>query len=281
MATATGIEEDGRAGDGVETWRELNRANWDERVAVHLASDFYRVEQFVAGEDPLHGFEDGELGPLAGTAAIHLQCHLGLDTLALGRRGAEVTGLDFSRPALEAARRLADRTGVAARFVEADVYDAPAALGRRYDLVYTGKGALNWLPDIGRWAEVVASLLCPGGRLYLVEFHPFVSIFGDESLSLEYPYFDEGPVHLDDPGDYADPDARLSATRTVQFAHPLGEIVTALVEAGLVLEFLHELTECSFRRFPFLVESQPGLYAMPPGMVRLPMMFSLRARRPA
>lgn len=134
----------------------------------------------------------------------HLQCHFGLDTLSWARHGASVTGLDFSGPAVEAARRIAAEVGLAAEFVQADLYDAPQALrGQRFDIVYTGLGALNWLPDVRRWAAVVASLLQPGGFLYLSEFHPFVHVFGEHDFTIEYDYF-HGRLEFDEPGTYAD-----------------------------------------------------------------------------
>jgi SAM-dependent methyltransferase len=158
-----------------EDWLELNRSNWDARVPVHTASRFYDLPGFVAGRDELRPFELEEVGDVTGRQLLHLQCHLGLDTLSWARHGAAVTGLDFSGPALATARELAERIGARdARFVESDVYRAPEALdGRTFDIVYTGLGALCWLPDIDRWARTAASLVAPGGFLYLAEFHPF------------------------------------------------------------------------------------------------------------
>jgi len=220
-----------------------------------------------------------------GCSLVHLQCHFGLDTLSWARHGAVVTGLDFSAPAVAEAARLAERIGVEARFVEADVYDAPAALGRTYDVVYTGRGAFNWLPDMGRWAEVVAELLAPAGRCYIVEFHPLTWIFGDDNLDVVYPYFwgTEPFVDDEDESDYADPAARLVNSTTYEWNHPLGEVVTALVTAGLELRFLHEFDEISFQRFSFL-ERLPGprrRYGFPTSVPSLPLEYSLLAVKPA
>ena len=122
-----------------------------------------------------------ELGDLSGRTLVHPQCHFGLDTLSLARAGARATGLDFSDPAVAAARELAARTGIQAEFVQANVYDAVDALGgRRFDVVYTGLGAINWLPDIKAWASTMAALLAPGGTFYLAEFHPFSDVFADD-----------------------------------------------------------------------------------------------------
>ena len=170
-----------------EDWFEVNREMWDERVPIHVGSELYDVEAFVAGRSSLRPFELAELPDVRGRTLVHPQCHFGEDTLSLARLGAEVTGLDFSAPAIEAARALAARCGLEAEFVEANVYDAAEALGgRRFDIVYTGIGALNWLPDVERWAHVMASLVKPDGCLYLAEFHPFTHVFGDDDFTLEY-----------------------------------------------------------------------------------------------
>ncbi|WP_083903870.1 class I SAM-dependent methyltransferase [Nocardia cerradoensis] len=269
---------DARAGQ----WVELNRANWDERVPIHLTSEFYDVDRFVAGAEALRAFELDEVGDVRGKRLLHLQCHIGTDTLAWARHGAAVTGLDFSAPAVRTATGLAARIGVpGARFVTANVYDAATALaGNRYDIVYTGVGALVWLPDLVRWASVVAQLLAPGGFLYLTEFHPFGDILAeDDGRTVAYDYFDPAPQVWEEPGTYADPDAPTTANVTVQWQHGIGEIVTALAAAGLRLDFLHEHDFTLYPRFRNLSE-EGGQYRLPPGQPRVPLLFSLRASKP-
>jgi len=273
---AAGVE------DGEIDWRALNRANWDDRVPVHLASSFYDLPGFRAGASTLQPFEVAEVGPVAGRRLVHLQCHIGLDTLSWARRGALVSGLDFSAPAIDAARSLAASLGLPAEFVVSDVYDAVAAFGgRRFDIVYTGIGALVWLPDIPAWARVVAGLLAPGGFVYLVEGHPFVQILesGASGLFVARDYFDASPWVEDYPYTYTDGPA-LAHTRQVEFQHGLGEIVTSLVEAGLRIEFLHEHDFEAFARFESLQRQGDGTYRIPPGQPRVPIMFSLRASAP-
>jgi len=268
----------------VSEWRETNRAWWDERVPIHVGSDLYDVEAFLAGASKLHAFEIEEVGAVDGLTLVHPQCHFGLDTLSWARRGAHVTGLDFSAPAVEAARALADRAGLDAEFVQADVYDAGAALGnRRFDVVYTGRGALNWLPDIERWAQVMAALVAPGGRFYLCEMHPFAHVFADDALTVENPYFQpEGFVWDDDGGTYADPDAQTAHNRTIEWSHPIGAVVTALARAGLRIDLLHEHERTFAIGWPFL-ERDPGerLFRLPDGLPSLPLMYSLLATAPA
>jgi SAM-dependent methyltransferase len=262
-------------------WRGLNRANWDDRVPVHLASDLYDLEGFRAGAGSLRPFEAAEAGDVTGKRLVHLQCHVGLDTLSWARNGALVTGLDFSEPAIKAARSLATDLAIDASFVMADVYDAVTALGeRRFSVVYTGTGALVWLPDIPRWAQVVTALLEPGGFLYLVEGHPFAQILDDaEGTKIVRDYFDDQPRIENYPYTYTDGPA-LKHTRSVEFQHQLGQIVTALADAGLRMDFLNEHDFDAFQRFESL-ERHGGQYRFPAGRPRVPMMFSLRATRPA
>jgi SAM-dependent methyltransferase len=255
---------------------------WDERVPIHVRSAFYDVDGFLAGATTLRPFEREEAGDVRGLELVHLQCHFGLDTLSWAREGAEVTGLDFSQPAIEAARELAERARLDARWVAADVHDAARALGgRTFDVVYTGLGALNWLPDARRWAGMVASLLRPGGFLYLAEFHPFADVFAEESLDVKYPYWHEEPLVWEDEGTYADLQAATVHNRTFEWVHGVGEVVTALLEEGLRLELLHEHPYTLFARWPFLWREEGGVYRLPPEVPSLPLMYSLRARRPA
>jgi SAM-dependent methyltransferase len=269
-------------GDGTAVdWRGLNKANWDDRVPVHLASEYYDLEGFAAGASSLRPFEAAEAGEVAGKRLVHLQCHVGLDTLSWARMGARVTGLDFSEPAIKAARLLAADLGVDASFVVADVYDAAAALGgSRFDVAYTGTGALVWLPDLTRWAQVVAALLEPAGFLYLVEGHPVAQILDDVyGANVVRDYFDDRPQVEDYPYTYTDGPA-LEHTRSVQFQHGLGQVVTALAAAGLRIELLNEHDFDCYQRFQSL-ERHGHQYRFPAGHSRIPMMYSLRASRPA
>jgi SAM-dependent methyltransferase len=222
-------------GEWRDEWREVNRANWDERVPIHVSGEFYDVASFKGGQERLQPFEIDEVGDVRGKKLLHLQCHFGIDTLSWARRGARVTGLDFSAPAVEAARGLAKEMGLEATFVHSGVYDAVGATGgRTFDIVYTGRGASIWLPDIGWWAEVVMDLLKPGGFLYLTEFHPFTDVFGDEDLSVEHDYFqDENHRVWEESGTYADFDAETSNNVTYEWNHTLGDVVSAVSTAGL------------------------------------------------
>ena len=268
--------------DWRDEWLEANRANWDERVPIHAGGEFYDLASFKEGQERLRPFEIEEVGDVSGRDLVHLQCHFGIDTLSWARRGARVVGLDFSAPAVEEASKLAAELGLDAEFVRSDVYDARSALGGRdFDVVYTGLGALNWLPDIRRWAGVVAALLRPGGFLYLSEFHPITWVFGDDDLTVAHDYFQaEEPEVWDEPGTYADLEAETVHNTTYEWNHTLGDVVSAVIEARLVLEFLHEHDYTLFPRWPFLQKSGFDAYRLPEGAPRLPLMYSLRARKP-
>jgi SAM-dependent methyltransferase len=260
------------------TWHDLNLAMWDERVPIHLASSFYDVEGFKRGGSSLQSFEAEELGDVQGKELVHLQCHIGLDTLSWARRGARVTGLDFSPRATTAAAGLARELGIDARFVCADVYASPEALGQQYDVVYTGIGALLWLPDIERWAQVIAALLRPRGTLYLVECHPLSDVFHESSLEVVNDYFHDpaGSVY-EGSGSYADASAKTENNRSIEFRHPLGDVITALVRHGLSIEQLREWPHTAYARWPFLERRSTVEYRMPEGKPRLPLLYSLRA----
>lgn len=258
---------------------EVNRALWDELVPIHMGSAYYDLDGFLAGEQCLRDFEVREIGDVEGRELLHLQCHFGMDTLAWARLGARVTGLDFSEKAIEMARGLAHTMGLPARFVTSDVYQARGVLDEAYDIVYTGIGALVWLPDLDRWARTVASLLKPGGFLYLAEFHPFADTLDyEEGRTVSNDYFSEAPQEWDEQGSYADPEAYVRNSRSVQFHHPLSAIINALIGAGLRLDFLHEHDVTLFRRLGML-EQRGQLFHHPEGVPRVPLMYTLRATR--
>ncbi|MGW8974141.1 class I SAM-dependent methyltransferase [Streptomyces platensis] len=272
---------------GAEDWREANRARWDERVALHTASDFYDQDTFRRARDVLRDFEAAEVGDVTGRSLLHLQCHFGQDTLSWAHRGAaRVVGLDFSEPAIDTARALAAELGYGpdrAAFVAADVYDAAEAVpDAAYDIVYTGIGALNWLPDLERWADTAASLVAPGGFLYLAEFHPLCDALDDETGSrIVHDYFRRDAWVDEVPGSYTDFGAPTVNNRSVEWQHPLGDVVSALAATGLRIDFLHEHDKTMFPRFTALSRSGDGYHRFPADRPRIPLMYSLRATRPS
>jgi len=246
-----------------EDYRDVNRASWDERAPAHAASPGYAIQRFV--DDPTFisdvvSFDVPRLGDIRGLRGVHLQCHIGTDTVSLSRLGARMTGLDFSAPALAEARRLAAAVGADVDFVESDLYSAPDVLERAsYDLVFTGIGALCWLPDIRRWAGVVAALLRPGGRLFIREGHPMLwsldDVRPDGLLVVEYPYFERPePTVFDEGGTYVETDVEFQHNVTHEWNHGLGEVVTALLGEGFDLTMLEEHDSVPWEALPGQME---------------------------
>jgi SAM-dependent methyltransferase len=272
----------------VTDYREVNRANWNERVPAHVASPSYNVARFE--EDPQHlseavRFDRPRLGDISGLHVVHLQCHIGTDTVSLARLGARMAGLDFSAPAIEQARSFADRLGLSVDFHVADAYDAVDVLGAAsYDLVYTGIGALCWLPDIERWAQTVAGLLKPGGRLFIREGHPMLWALDSASdyPVLKHPYFEtEEPIIWDEGGTYAETDVKFTTTVTHEWNHGLAEIITAVQNAGLVFDSLAEHDSAPWNALPGLMTAdEVGEWRLTDNPRRLPATYTLQAHKP-
>jgi SAM-dependent methyltransferase len=271
----------------MEDYRTINRANWDERAPVHAASPDYDVESLVSDPGFLSKvvrFDLPLLGDIAGVRGVHLQCHIGTDTISLARLGASMTGLDFSPAAVAQARELAERTSADVTFVEADVYDAAEVLGRAgFDLVFTGIGALCWLPRVRPWAKVVAELLRPGGRLFIREGHPMLGTLDDIRegglLVVDFPYFErEEPMVWDEGGTYVQTDAVFEHNVTHEWNHGLGEIVTALQEAGMDLTGLVEHDSIPWEAFPGKMERlENGEWRLADRPWRVPHSYTLQA----
>lgn len=269
-------------------WIEVNRANWDERAAAHAASPDYAVERFATDPTYLSGevrFDRPRLGDLTGVRGVHLQCHIGTDTVSLARLGAHMTGLDFSAPALEQAALLATRAGADVHWVQSEVYEAPGVLpAGEFDLVYTGIGAICWLPDIRHWARIVAGLLRPGGRLFMREGHPAMWTLAhdrdDALLVVETPYFERpDPNVFEDGGTYVESDQTFQTTTSADWSHGLGEIITACFDAGLQLTAFEEHDSLPWT--PMAAEhferDDLGEYRLKDRPWRLPMTYTLQA----
>lgn len=272
-------------------WRRLNRANWDERVPVHLNSRLlYDLSALRAGTASLDAITANVLGPVSGRRVLHLQCHFGRDSLTLAQQGAEVVGVDFSDPAIEAARSLAHELGLADRasFIVSDVYDARTALPEpaSFDRVFVSWGALCWLPDMPAWAQIIAHFLKPGGWLALAEAHPAAWVFDNRTATPDgrpgwfWPYFARETLIENQADDYADPDAVLANSRTHEWIHPLSDIITALLEAGLRLDRLTEHDRVAWQMFNCLVPDGTGFFRWP-DRPWLPLSYSLQATKPA
>ena len=275
---------------GMDEYAKVNREFWDERVPAHAASPDYGVARFA--EDPAFlsevvRFDRPRLGDLDGLEGVHLQCHIGTDTVSLARLGARMTGLDISPPALAEARELAPGRGVDATFVESELYSRRRRAGRgRFDLVYTGVGALCWLPDIRRWAAVVAELLRPGGRLHIREGHPMLWALADARdrtgcSSVEHPYFETAePTVWDEARAPTSRRTWFSKNVTHEWNHGLGQIVTALLDAGMELTLFEEHDTVPWDALPGqMVDTGGGELRLADRPERLPHTYTIQARR--
>jgi SAM-dependent methyltransferase len=272
----------------VTDYLDVNKANWDERAPAHASSPDYGVEKFIGDRDHLSGvvtFDLPLLGDVSGLRGVHLQCHIGTDTISLARLGASMTGLDFSGASVAEARRLSELAKTPVEFVESNVYDALDVLpGGSFDLVFTGIGATCWLPDIKRWAEIVSGLLRPGGRFFIREGHPMLWALDEEQtdgLIVDYPYFEMPEPLVDEfEGTYVATDATFKQNVTHNWNHGLGEMVTALLDADMELTGLVEHQSVPWEALPGqMVEGPTGEWQLRDRPWRLAHTFTLQAKK--
>lgn len=269
---------------------ELNRLSWDERVEAHWRSKFYakHLNKLREGEPCLNERIVNAVGDVAGKSLVHLQCHMGMETLSWAMLGADAVGLDFSAPAIEKAELLRDELGLETHFVCSNVYNAVEAIGQQFDIVFVSVGSICWLPDIERWGRVVGDLLRPGGRLYMNEAHPFMDVFEDakdsaadsQSIEVKYPYLDAGGIEFECDGSYATPDEKFQHTRTVDHIHPVSTVINALIQSGLALDKFEEAARCVWPRFKAMANMGDGTWNFADqAMSKLPHTYTLTAHR--
>ncbi len=259
-----------------DTYFDENKKLWDNKVDVHVQSKFYDTAGFLAGKSSLTEIEAQALGDVKGKSMLHLQCHFGQDTLSWAREGAIVTGVDFSEKAIVQARSLAERLGLDARFILSNVYDLPAVLEEQFDFVFTTFGAIPWLPDLEKWAAIVARHLLPGGVFYIAEFHPTLYLFNFDNHQVEYGYFTENKPYSEEvTGTYAERYATLSG-KEYFWNHSLSEVMMPLLRQGLQVVDFQEYDFSPFACFPNMTEREPGRYAWGNFGLRLPHVYSLK-----
>lgn len=270
----------------LDEFREANLDSWNERAGIHANSEFYDIQKYI--DDPNHlsttvEFDRTEIGDVTGKTLLHLQCHIGTDTISMARLGATVTGVDFSEASIEVARKLSEDCGTPARFEVAELYDTPNAIDEQFDIVYTGTGALVWLPDIRGWAEVVSRMLKPGGTFYVRDGHPMAGAVDSEredgQLVVAHPYFETEASKYEENYTYTDGPQLSKKTIIYEWNHSLGEIVTALIDNGLRIDFLHEHQFAEYRAFPACAGNGKGHWRFPEHSERLPLMFSIKATK--
>ena len=274
----------------LDKYRQANLDNWNDRTAIHAASRLYDLAGYVSDPHKISDvveFDRHELGDVSGKSLLHLQCHIGTDTLSLARLGARVTGVDFSPNAIATARQLSADCGTPGRFEVSELYETPSVVQETFDVVYTGVGALTWLPDIAGWGQLVAAMLLPGGSVYVRDFHPGMMTIDedrdDDSLVVKHPYFDGSALRFDNESTYTD-GGPLAHTTNYEWNHSISAIVMSLLNNGLQLDLLHEHRFSESQMLNCMVEDGDGRWRLPggpEGEAKLPLMFSLRATKPA
>jgi len=264
---------------------DINRRNWEERAGIHARDTTadYMLDRFRAGEDALLPIEAAELGDISGKRVLHLQCHIGRDTLCLVRRGATATGLDFSPAALDVARRLAAETGLKADFVEGTVDQAPELTPGPFDLVFTTWGTICWLPDAKQWAKIIAAVLAPGGELYFADAHPAFTVM-EECAGKLVPTYDfqtpaDQPLHFANETTYTGDPTIMANRATREWIHSLSAVLGGLLEAGLTITMFREHEVLPWQGLPSLVQASERLWRLPDGAPRIPLSYSLRAKK--
>lgn len=269
----------------LDEYRLANRANWDSRVDLHYGSEEYGINRFISDPGHLSGVvthDRDKLGDVTGKRLLHLQCHIGTDTISWARLGAEVTGVDLSPKSIEAARRLSEESRTPASFVVSELYDSHDVIDETFDIVYTGVGAICWLPDIQEWARLVASFLEPGGVFYMREGHPMMWALDWEDtkeLRVILPYFETEEPDSDEEHETYAGEGEISSPLNYGWNHGIGETINALIQAGLRIDRVEEYDECEWQGLPQMVLEDDGLWRLPDHRERLPLMWSVLATK--
>jgi len=259
---------------------EINKDTWDKKVSIHATSEFYDVAGFLKGKTSLNKYELEEVGDVKGKSLLHLQCHFGEDTLSFSRLGAKCTGIDLSSEGIKKAKLLNDELGLDATFIESNLYDVPQNVDGKFDIVFASYGVIGWLPDLKTWGEIISSKLKRGGVFYLIEFHPIVWMFDflQTPPKLTYPYLQKEVIYEEYKGTYTNKDANI-ISKEYGWNHGLGEVVSALTEAGLQIEFLHEFQKSPYNSFPEMEETEDGMYVLKENQRMFPLLYSIRATK--
>ena len=262
---------------------ESNREMWNEWAELHVNSAHYDVESFKEGKCSLYPIAVEEVGDVSGKSLLHLMCHFGKDTLSWARRGAKVSGMDFSENAIDIARSLADELKLDAEFICCDLYDLPGNLDRQFDIVFTSAGVLCWLPDLEEWARVIAQFLKSGGFFYILESHPFLNMLMDENPDVAEPEILRSYFYTLEPEVYQSEASYAGMkTRKVhignEWTHSMGDIVNALISAGLRIEFLHEFPYIFYKAMPYMKQDDQGSWRIAGD--KIPLIFTLKATKP-
>ncbi len=260
----------------MKDYANINRKWWNDVTSIHSASKLYNLPAFKKGKSSLQKIEIEELGRVKGKTLLHLLCHFGMDTLSWARRGAIVTGVDISDDSIKLAKKLSRQINVPAKFIASDVYDLPNVLDDKFDIIFMSYGVLLWLKNIKKWAKIIKHFLKEGGTFYITELHPFTNILSAD-FKIYFDYFDRGPYMDDEPGTYADWNADVHGA-TYVWLYTISDLINALIEQGLKVEFLHEFPFAMYDQFPgFMEKNKKGQYVLKDKTLQIPLLFSLKA----
>jgi SAM-dependent methyltransferase len=257
---------------------EVNKATWNNKVGVHAESEMYKMDAFKSGETSLMSYELKALGDVYGKSLLHLQCHFGQDTLSWSRMGAKAVGVDLSDEGVKLAKQLNDDLNRDAKFVCCNVLDTSKHVSETFDIVYTSYGVIGWLPDLKPWAKMISERLKVGGTFYMVEFHPILWMFDyvDGASKMKYHYNRKEVIYDEYEGTYANKASKI-VSKEYAWNHGLSEVVNALIEAGLQIEYLNEYDESPYDVFPDLIKSDNGMYNIKDQL--FPMIFEIKATK--
>ena len=257
---------------------EINKQTWNEKVKIHSKSDMYDMEAFKNGKSSLMAYERNALGDVSGKSLLHLQCHFGQDTLSWARLGAQCVGVDLSDEGIALAKTLNEELQLDAQFVCCNVLETSKHIDDTFDIVFTSYGVIGWLPDLKPWGKMIADRLKKGGVFYMAEFHPIVWMFDylDGKKVMRYGYMQDEPIYEEYEGTYANEDSKM-ISKEYGWNHGLSEVINALVEAGLQINYLNEYDESPYNVLPDLVETKSGNYVNKDKLY--PLIFEIKATK--
>ncbi len=264
--------------NSADDYLRINKESWNNKVDLHLASDFYDMEGFLQGKSSLNSIELDLLGNIKGKSVLHLQCHFGQDSISLSRMGAKVTGIDLSDKAIATAKDIATQTGEDVTFICSDVYSLPAHLTEQFDVVFTSYGTIGWLPDLNKWAAIIAKFLKPNGHFVFAEFHPVVWMFNDAFSSIAYNYFNTETITYTETGTYADKEAPITQSY-VSWNHAISEVLGSLLTNGLTLEAFQEFDYSPYDCFQHTKAIAPNKFRIAHLENKIPMVYALKATK--
>lgn len=257
-----------------ENYLQINKQTWNNKVAVHVTSDFYDQENFINGKITLPQTDLEALGEVSGKRILHLQCHFGQDSLSLARLGAKVTGIDFSEEAIAKAKELNEKLDLDAEFICCDVYETLQHITEKYDIVYTSYGTIGWLPDIDKWASIIAGALKPKGKLVFFEFHPVIWMYDTDFNEVSYNYFKSDPIYEEETGTYANPLAEIE-NKTVTWNHSLSKVFQSLIKQNITIKNFQEFDYSHYNCLSLTEEVEPGKFRIQKFGNKIPMMYGI------